>query len=85
MCSDYRAGATLDREIDAESLAAGHRITARTRFVYANDGFPARTGDPLAHWRKWVEDVDAMPITAGHFAMEENPEAVLAAFDPFFD
>lgn len=84
MCADYRAGATMDREIDASDVAAGNRIACRMRFVYARGGFPARTGDPLAHWRRWAEDVDAVPIDCGHFAMEENPEAVIQAFRGFF-
>lgn len=85
MCADYRAGATVDREIDAADLDAGKKIRAPMRFVYAEAGFPARTGDPLSHWRKWAEQVDAVSIVSGHFAMEENPDAVLSAFEPFFE
>lgn len=84
MCADYRAGATVDRQIDAADVAAGRRVTCPMRFVYAKAGFPARTGDPLAHWRRWADDVDAAPIDSGHFAMEENPAAVVAAFAGFF-
>lgn len=85
MCADYRAGATVDRQIDAADLKAGRKIRCPMRFVYARGGFPARTGDPLAHWRKWADTVDAVAIDSGHFAMEENPAAVLEAFESFFD
>lgn len=84
MCADYRAGATVDRALDAADLAEGNRIRARTRLLFAQGGFPARTGDPLAHWRKWCDDIDAMPVESGHFVMEEAPEAVISAFAPFF-
>lgn len=85
MCNDYRAGATVDRRIDAESRAAGLKITAPMIFVWASGGFPARTGDPLGAWRDWAEDVHGVEIDgSGHFAMEEVPDAVLAAVLPHF-
>lgn len=84
MCADYRAGATLDRAIDTEDVKAGRKIQCPVRFVYAKGGFPARSGDPLGFWRQWAEDVTGTAIVSGHFAMEENPDAVLAAMGPFF-
>ncbi len=83
MCADYRAGATVDRAIDEADLAAGRKITCPVQFVYANEGFPARSGDPLGYWRQWADDVQGVAIESGHFAMEENPDAVLAAMGPF--
>ena len=80
MCNDYRAGATIDRRIDAESRAAGLRITAPLLFLWAAGGFPARTGDPLGVWRDWADTVEGQEIEgSGHFMMEEVPEPVLAA------
>ena len=84
MCADYRAGAGIDREIDRADRAAGRRISAPLHFLYAEGGFPAQTGDPLAVWRRWADRVTGGSCTSGHFAMEENPEAVLDAFLPFF-
>lgn len=84
MCADYRAGATTDRRIDAEDRATGRRIAAPLRFLWARTGFPARTGDPSGLWRKWAADVTDSSCDSGHFAMEEAPEAVIAAFAPFF-
>jgi len=84
MCADYRAGATSDRRHDEEDRAAGRRITAPLHFLYGHHGFPARTGDPAGLWRNWATLVTAEACESGHFVMEENPDAVLAAFVPFF-
>ena len=84
MCADYRAGATFDRALDLADRAAGRHITAPFHFLYAEAGFPAQTGDPLALWRQWAPHVTGSACISGHFAMEENPQAVLDAFLPHF-
>lgn len=84
MCADYRAGATTDRRLDAESRAAGARIEAPLRFLWAEGGFPARTGDPAGLWRRWARDVSDRSCAAGHFIPEEAPDAVWEAFADFF-
>ena len=45
---------------------------------------PARTGDPAGIWRRWAVEVSDTPVEAGHFVMEEAPQAVLDAFMPHF-
>lgn len=84
MCADYRAGATYDRALDEESRNAGQKITAPLHFLWAEAGFPAQTGDPMAVWRKWAATVTGQSCVSGHFAMEENPKAVTDAFLPYF-
>lgn len=79
MCADYRAGATIDRRLDEADRETGRRITAPLMFLYARTGFPARTGDPAGLWRRWAEDVAAIPADGGHFLPEENPQAVIDA------
>ncbi|MFQ6546744.1 alpha/beta fold hydrolase [Aestuariibius sp. 2305UL40-4] len=81
MCADYRAGATTDRRIDEAETA---QIAAPTMFLYAEAGFPARSGDPAALWSRWCADLQTASCRSGHFAMEENPEAVTRTFLPFF-
>ncbi|VAW23409.1 hypothetical protein MNBD_ALPHA11-1074 [hydrothermal vent metagenome] len=84
MCEDYRAGATIDRQLDEADKAAGRKIKAPMHYIWANSGFPAATGDPLVHWEKWTDTLTGTEIDAGHFAQEENPDAVISAFLPFF-
>ncbi len=79
MCADYRAGATTDRELDEADRAASRRIAAPLAFIYADSGFPARTGDPAGLWRAWADDVRARPADGGHFLPEENPKAIIDA------
>jgi haloacetate dehalogenase len=84
MCADYRAGAGPDRADDEADLAAGRKILAPVHFLWGRRGFPARTGDPAGIWRRWATVVTDAPVECGHFVMEEAPDAVLAAFLPFF-
>ncbi|MFN3825976.1 MAG: alpha/beta fold hydrolase [Pseudorhodobacter sp.] len=84
MCADYRAGATTDYTHDLADRESGHRIEAPLHFLWGRHGFPARTGDPAGIWRRWADQVTDEPCDSGHFVMEENPQAVLSAFLPFF-
>jgi haloacetate dehalogenase len=84
MCADYRAGASIDRALDEADRAAGRRIGVPLRFLWAESGFPARTGDPVRLWHRWATEVTDASCVSGHFAMEENPQAVLDCFLPFF-
>lgn len=84
MCSDYRAGATYDRALDEADRVSGRTIASPVLFIWARHGFPARTGDAPGLWRPWAPDLRDVAITSGHFAMEENPTAVLDAALPFF-
>lgn len=84
MCADYRAGATFDRAVDNADRAAHRKIRAPLHFLWARAGFPAQTGDPAAIWRDWATTVTDSSCDTGHFVMEEDPAAVIAAFIPHF-
>ncbi|MDX8349980.1 alpha/beta hydrolase [Cognatiyoonia sp. IB215446] len=84
MCADYRAGATIDKALDEADRAAGRRINAPLHFLWAEGGFPAKTGNPAALWAPWAETMTDGSCKSGHFTMEENPKAVIDNFLPFF-
>jgi haloacetate dehalogenase len=82
-CEDYRAGATVDRRMDAADRAAGRRIACPVQVLWGNAGIPAAGSGPLAAWRDFAPDAVGAGIASGHFMPEENPEATLAALLAF--
>lgn len=77
-CDDYRAGAGIDVEHDADDLAADCRITCPTRVIWGQHGNLSDQPDPLGLWAKWVSGpLTGAMIDSGHFIPEENPGALL--------
>jgi haloacetate dehalogenase len=83
VCEDYRAGATVDRELDEADLAAGHRIACPTLALWGSDYVGKSASSPREAWRQLASDVTGEGIDAGHFLAEENPQATLAALTAF--
>jgi haloacetate dehalogenase len=81
-CEDYRAGATVDDELDAADLGR-RRIACPLLVLWGDRGIALRAEDPLAAWRPWAGDVRGQGIHAGHFLPEEAPAETLAALDAF--
>lgn len=80
MCEDYRAGATIDVEIDAE----GGTISCPLLVLWGSRGaLPVFYGDPLAVWRPWAKDLRGEGIEAGHFLPEDAPDEVARALSAF--
>ncbi len=74
-CEDYRAGATIDYELDAADLGKRKIECPMLALWGQRPGAPAR--DMLATWRDWARDVRGGPVECGHFLAEEAPEAVV--------
>jgi haloacetate dehalogenase len=85
MCEDYRAGVTIDFELD-EADRGSKRIECPVLVLWGGRG---RLGelydDVLAIWRAWADDVRGRPLDCGHFLAEEAPEETLAELLAFFD
>lgn len=81
-CDDYRAGATIDVEIDRADRDAGRRISCPLLALW---GDPTGTRPALTEiWARWADDVTGRALPCGHFLAEEAPDATLAALDQFF-
>jgi haloacetate dehalogenase len=79
-CEDYRAAATIDLAHDAESDAAGAKLTMPLLALWGARGSVGRMFDVLATWRaKSDAEVVGHAIDCGHFLPEEAPEATLEA------
>ena len=87
MCEDYRAGAGADREADRADIAAGRTLAMPVLVLasrrYLDAGKPETA---LAAWRRTLAPgAVGVEIESGHFLVEENPAATLAALRPFLD
>lgn len=80
-CDDYRAGATIDVELDRADREAGRRITCPMLALWGDP--TGRRPSPLEVWRNWAEDVRGEAIRCGHFLAEEAPAETRAALDGF--
>lgn len=88
MIEDYRAAATIDLAHDRESAARGEQITTPTLVLWGEQGLVgASPVSPIEVWRTQTADgvpVEGRPIAAaGHFLVEDAPDATLAALEPF--
>lgn len=82
MCEDYRAAATIDLEHDAADLGA--RIACPLLVGWGAKGLMAKTYDFAAEWERKATDVSLSSIDAGHFLVDEAPEAVTTSLAAFF-
>lgn len=83
ICQDYRAGATIDYDIDMEDRGK-RRITMPLLVLWGGRGQVGAWYDVLEVWRPWADDLRGQAIDAGHFLPEENPDATYAALHAFF-
>jgi haloacetate dehalogenase len=84
-CEDYRAGATVDFEIDGADYRR-RKIRCPVLALWGESGFAKGnddSDDPLADWREWADDVRGQPIRSGHFLPEEAPEETSRALEAF--
>ncbi len=82
-CEDYRAGASIDPEIDAQDRQAGRRIACPMLALWGASRKHGFVGKPLETWRAWCPHVVGGPVESGHFLPEEAPADTLAAVMPF--
>ncbi len=80
-CDDYRAGATIDVEIDRADRDAGRRITCPMLALWGDPS--GKRPSLLDVWRRWAVDVRGHGLPCGHFLAEEAPDHTLAALDGF--
>lgn len=83
MCEDYRAGAGLDRQADAQDLKNGNKISAPVLALWGEAGFPSTGTDPVTLWQELAHDVEGKALPCGHFMVEEMPQGVLIALEAF--
>jgi haloacetate dehalogenase len=84
MCEDYRAGATVDFELDEADRRAGRRIGCPVLALWSGAGPVGRGYDVLGIWREWADDVRGRALECGHYLAEERPAETAAELLAFF-
>jgi haloacetate dehalogenase len=85
MCEDYRAGATIDRELDEANHSAGRTIGCPVQALWGTHGaLPRFYDDVLDVWREWAGDLRGRGMEASHFLAEDDPEGVAGELGEFF-
>jgi haloacetate dehalogenase len=83
ICEDYRAGATIDRQLDEADR--GREITCPVLCLWgARGALPIFYGDVLDVWRPWAPGVTGRGVEASHFLVEDQPREVAAELIAFF-
>jgi len=83
ICEDYRAGATIDRQLD--DADRGRLIDCPVLVLWGTRGaLGLFYGDVLAVWQSWARDVRGRGVEASHFLVEDRPEEVAGELIDFF-
>ncbi|WP_036284428.1 alpha/beta fold hydrolase [Methylocystis sp. ATCC 49242] len=82
-CEDFRAGATIDRDQTLADREAGRKLRVPTLILYGETTFPADGPSLVDAWKEFGDDVTGASVDSGLYAMEEAPEATLAALEGF--
>ncbi len=81
-CRDYRAGATIDFEMDTADK--DRQIAMPLLILWGTRGAPPTEEFPTV-WRKFASNlVDAQPLPTGHYLQEDAPDRVYDHFVKFF-
>jgi haloacetate dehalogenase len=84
ICEDYRAGATIDRQLDEADR--GRPIECPVLVLWGTRGaLGPLYGDVPAVWRAWARDVRGRGVEASHFLVEDRPEEVASELAAFFE
>lgn len=82
-CEDFRAGASIDRELVLADKAAGRKLLMPTLILYGETTYPKNGPSLVEEWRGFGDAITGESLDCGLYAMEEAPEATLAALDRF--
>jgi haloacetate dehalogenase len=84
ICEDYRAGISIDCELDAADRNARRRIACPLLALWGRQARLETWYDTIAVWRDWAEDVRGGALDCGHYLPEEKPSETAAALVSFF-
>jgi haloacetate dehalogenase len=85
VCEDYRAGATIDFEMDKADLDAGRLIECPVLVLWGTRSHTEQNFDPRQAWKPYARNiVKFSPLPCGHYPAEQVPDLTYAELDWFF-
>ena len=83
-CEDYRAGYTIDRDLDQADRDAGRKIACPSLVLWGGGRSLGTVSNTLQVWQQWCENVQGQAMECGHFIAEEMPEETARLLSEFF-
>jgi haloacetate dehalogenase len=85
VCEDYRAGATLDFEMDRADQEAGRRIGCPTLVLWGAQSHTEKMFDPRVAWPPYASNIVTFcPLPCGHYPAEQAPDETYRELAGFF-
>jgi haloacetate dehalogenase len=85
ICEDYRAGATIDLEMDEADVKAGRKVGCPLLLLWGANGSVGRNQNSMEIWPRYASDIRAgKALPSGHYVNEEAPEETYAELRAFF-
>jgi len=85
VCEDYRAGATIDFEMDKADLEAGHLIECPVLVLWGTKSHTEQNFDPRVAWKPYARNiVKFCPLPCGHYPAEQAPDQTYSELYEFF-
>jgi len=85
ICEDYRAGATVDLEMDEADVKAGRKVDRPLLLLWGANGSVGRNQNSMEIWPRYASDIrGGKALPSGHYVNEEAPEETYAELRAFF-
>ncbi len=85
VCEDYRAGATIDYEMDRKDLEAGNKIACPFLVIVGGQSHTARFYGYEKGWASYVTNlVGCIALPCGHYPAEQAPDETYTNLRDFF-
>lgn len=85
VCEDYRAGATIDLQMDTADFEAGRKVQPPALIIWGQQSHTAHHHDPRTEWPKYCANIERMvALPCGHYPTEQSPKETLEEFLEFF-
>jgi haloacetate dehalogenase len=86
VCEDYRAGITIDFEMDRADFEAKRRIACPSAIYWGEQSHTEKFFDPRTAWPQYCANIVRLrPLPCGHYPAEQVPDLVSEELNAFFE